>query len=102
MRPRIENSDRGITMNKSLAWTVLTALVAGGFWVGSSVTALQSTSGDNKTLSRSNEIRIRSLESSGSRQDAMLSNLVNSIEEMKSNQRETNTLLRKLSAGEKL
>lgn len=34
----IENSDRGITINKSLAWSMLVAVVGGGIWLGSVVT----------------------------------------------------------------
>ena len=30
--PRIENADRGITLNKSLAWTVLVAWSTAIFW----------------------------------------------------------------------
>lgn len=34
----IENSERGITLNKSLAWSILVAVVAGGIWIGTVVT----------------------------------------------------------------
>lgn len=34
----IENSDRGITLNKSLAWTIAITFLAGAFWVGVQVT----------------------------------------------------------------
>jgi hypothetical protein len=34
----IENSDRGITLNKSLAWTISVTFLAGAFWVGVQVT----------------------------------------------------------------
>lgn len=30
----IENSDRGITVAKPLAWTILVALICGGLWTG--------------------------------------------------------------------
>lgn len=36
--PMIENSERGITLNKSLAWTMLVAVLAGGVWIGTQVT----------------------------------------------------------------
>ena len=36
----IENSDRGITLAKPLAWTILVSLVAGGLWVGSQIGTL--------------------------------------------------------------
>lgn len=40
--PKIENSDRGITLNKSLAWTIAAALIGGGIWVGIEVNAARS------------------------------------------------------------
>jgi hypothetical protein len=41
-KPMIENSDRGITLNKSLAWTMATGLILVGLWVGIQVTELKS------------------------------------------------------------
>lgn len=38
-KPMIENSDRGITLTKSLAWTIFVAVLGGGIWVGMQVTA---------------------------------------------------------------
>ena len=40
----IENSDRGITLSKSLAWTVLVFVAGGGFWVGVALSDLTSQS----------------------------------------------------------
>ena len=37
----IENSNRGITLNKSLAWTVACGLVGAGLWVGIQVATLR-------------------------------------------------------------
>ncbi len=37
----IENSDRGITLNKSLAWIVACGLVGAGLWVGIQVATLR-------------------------------------------------------------
>lgn len=41
---RIENSDRGITLSKGLAWTILITVIGavggGGWWIGSNVTRL--------------------------------------------------------------
>jgi len=39
-KPMIENSDRGITLNKSLAWTIGSALLVGGIWIGVELTTL--------------------------------------------------------------
>lgn len=44
--PRIENADRGITLNKSLAWTVLVALLTVAFWIGATVQGLRSSTVD--------------------------------------------------------
>lgn len=110
-RPMIENSDRGITLNKQLAWTILSALVVGGMWIGSTVTGLQGStrnlseaiSETRSTISaerQSNsalEQRIRILENTSSRQDARFDALNLSLEEVKSAQRETNTLLRQIN-----
>jgi len=53
--PRIENSDRGITLNKQLAWTIATALIACGIWVGFEVNAARS--GIASLTERQNEDR---------------------------------------------
>jgi hypothetical protein len=37
----IENSERGITLAKPLAWTILTALIVGGVWIGAQIGALE-------------------------------------------------------------
>lgn len=37
-KPMIENSERGITLNKTLAWSMLLAVVSGGIWIGTVVT----------------------------------------------------------------
>lgn len=112
--PMIENSDRGITLNKQLAWTIGTAIVVGGFWIGSTVTGLQTTtsrfSADliesrtaitadiaaEKQASMVLETRVRSLEVSTTRQDARFDALSRSLDELKSQQRETNDLLRQI------
>lgn len=82
-RPRIENSERGITLNKSLAWTILVALLGGGFWVGSSVTSLQSITDENKDKisKQTDEItsintRLRSIENQQARADERFSNIL--------------------------
>jgi uncharacterized coiled-coil protein SlyX len=40
-KPTMEVSDRGVVLNKSLAWTLLVAAVGGGIWVGTQVTDAQ-------------------------------------------------------------
>ena len=62
----IENSDRGITLNKSLAWTIGVSLVAGGLWIGIQVTTLagsiQTMSSQHMDLARTVDERHRALE----------------------------------------
>lgn len=115
MAQMIENSDRGITLNKGLAWTIASALVIGGLWVGTTVTSLQSaTASLNATLidmksdfavadqkDTAIENRIRSLETGATRIDVQFGNLARSLEDVKGELRETNELLRQLSQGQK-
>lgn len=72
----IENSDRGITLNKGLAWTMLVGLLGGGYWVGTTISDmsgnLRSTGAVLEHLSlegSDRERRIRTLENSLSRAD---------------------------------
>lgn len=117
-RPMIENSDRGITLNKQLAWTIGVAIVGGGFWIGSTVTGLQSSTArliSDLSESRAQitadlatekqaagvlEARVRTLEVSTTRQDARFDALSRSLDELKSQQRETNDLLRQMMTKE--
>lgn len=39
----MEVSDRGVTLSKGLAWTVVTGLVAAAFWLGSEMRHTQTT-----------------------------------------------------------
>ena len=52
----IENSDRGITLNKSFAWTMACGLVGAGLWVGIQVATLR---GETAALSQTiNGLRV--------------------------------------------
>lgn len=106
--PKIEASERGITINKALAWTIVTGLVLGGVWVGTTVattagkidnlatqiTALNSDASDR-------EIRLRSLEAANVGASVQATNterridaLTAVIAEVQRDQREANQLLR--------
>lgn len=113
VRPAIENSDRGITLNKSLAWTLASALALGGMWVGTNVTKLaastdalalaltraEATASSDRAAAIAVEARVRALENLTTRQDARFDALNKSLDELKDAQRETNTLLRKMTGG---
>ena len=113
LRPAIENSDRGITLNKSLAWTLASALVFGGMWVGTNVTQLASSTealtsdlvrteaaiASDRAAASAVEARVRALENLTTRQDARFDALSRSLDEVKEAQRETNTLLRRMAGG---
>lgn len=99
----IENSDRGITLNKGLAWTVGTGLIGAGLYVGLTIAQL-TTSLDNQNdqisegrASRAQiELRVRVLENSAAGTEVQFRNLSEGLDEVKSAQRETNALLRQL------
>jgi len=89
----IENSDRGITLNKSLAWTVACGLVGAGLWVGVQVATLR---GETQVLSQTINglrvdltasetrqtaltVRVRATETSLARQDERLSLILSTL-----------------------
>lgn len=43
MSKQIEDLDRSVTITKSLAWTIISGLVLGSLWLGTSIAALQTT-----------------------------------------------------------
>lgn len=78
----IENSDRGITLNKSLAWTIMTALLAGGIWVGVQVTSaregidtLSQRQAEDRADIRANTAEISTLRSMNARVDQRLTSI---------------------------
>lgn len=86
VRPRIENSDRGITLNKSLAWTVASVLVGAGLWVGVQVATLtegvQGLRRDMSAISQTQTeqgARIRSNETGIARQDERMALILSTL-----------------------
>ena len=85
----IENSDRGITLSKSLAWSMLAFVAGGGFWVGvtlsnltsqsqntaEAVVGLQTTLANERAARASLASRIESLERGAARDDQRLQNI---------------------------
>lgn len=106
----IENSDRGLTINKGLAWTMVSGLVVAGIWVGVQTATLSSgikTLQDDLTDAiQSQEIegnrrdalaaRVRTLETKSAARDASFQHLGSSLQEMKSQLSENNRLLREM------
>lgn len=100
----IENSDRGITLAKPLAWTMLVSVIGAVWYGGSTVASLshstqsmvQAVSVQQAAISQV-EVRVRALENNASRQDARFDGLKQSLDEVKEAQRETNVLLRELA-----
>lgn len=106
-RPMIENSDRGITLAKPLAWTMLVSVV-GAVWYGGSTVASLSQSTQSvimalaavQSTSAQVEARVRTLENNASRQDARFDALKDALNEVKQTQIQTNELLRQMMQGE--
>jgi len=89
----IENSDRGITLNKSLAWTVAGGLVGAGLWVGTQLATVQGetrsladsinamrvdmTAADSQQTALS--VRVRANETNLARQDERLSLILSTL-----------------------
>ena len=110
-RSMIENNERGIAINKALAWTMLVSVAGLIWWGGGTLASLQGaadrlTSALTETremivAERANsaqlEARVRVLENSAARQDVRFDALSLSINELKQQARETNSLLRELT-----
>ena len=91
MTQRIENSDRGLTINKGLAWTIGSSLVAAGLYVGITVADLSgkidSISGDSESAAQSIaglDNRIRALEIGRGRDDERFNNILEFMARMDS------------------
>jgi hypothetical protein len=101
-----ENGDLGVTLNKTLAWTIGTGLIAAGLYAGLNMATLTtrldevSTNATIATLDRSQiEVRVRLLENAQSQSTARFESLFQSLQELKSDQRESNRLLREILQG---
>ena len=106
-----EQNERGITITTVLAWTMLVSVVGLIWWGGSTLASMQSAADRlNAALSETRkmitaersssaqlEARVRVLENSATRQDVRFDALSLSINELKQQARETNTLLRELA-----
>lgn len=106
----IENSDRGLTINKSLAWTIVSGLVIASIGVGIQFATLSSgisTLRDDlaaASRSQADEVsrrdllaaRVRSLETKSAARDASYEHLTRSLQEMKTQISENNRLLREM------
>lgn len=106
----IENSDRGLTINKGLAWTVLSALVLAGVWVGTQTATMSSgireLQGDlDQAVSQVTveadkrdrlAARVRSLEAKSAARDASYAHLSRGMQDLQSQLGENNRLLRQL------
>lgn len=100
-KPMIENSDRGITLNKSLAWTIATALLAGGIWVGVQVTSakqgistLADRQAEDRAEIRANSQQIVNMRSQNARVDQRLTGIEQSAARTEANVQEILRFLR--------
>ena len=80
---RIQNDERGITLNKTLAWTILSTLLAGAFWLGVTLNGVAAkieavAESQQMTQREAAEVRARvsALERSEARGDARLESIL--------------------------
>ena len=107
----IDATDRGITVNKALAWTMLVSVTGLIWWGGGTLASLQGAAERltaalmetremivaERASSAQLEARVRALENSAARQDVRFDALSASINELKQQARESNDLLRELA-----
>ena len=82
-RPIIENSDRGLTINKQLGWTMAVTLACFVFWFGSELATMRNaylslaeSRGQNRADIIAMEARVRTLENQAGRFEEKLSNIL--------------------------
>ncbi len=104
-----ETTERGITINKALAWTMLVSVIGLIWWGGGTFASLQGAADrltsaltDTREMimaerASSAQLEARVLENSATRQDVRFDALSLSINELKLQAREANTLLRELA-----
>lgn len=104
--PMIENSERGITLNKSLAWTILASVVAGGVWIGTQVTdakngveTLAARQSEDRNAIVSNRDAIGRLQSSNARIDQRLVSIEQSTQRTENSVEEVLRYLREQNLG---
>ncbi|MEH6834012.1 hypothetical protein [Falsihalocynthiibacter arcticus] len=109
-KPRIENSDRGITLSRGLAWTIfvfLFSLSVTGIGAGvkfgtqmsqfsTAIDVLQASGTKRDERQEEYGSRIRSLENGASRDGARFESVMRDMQEVKAGLDETNRLLRQL------
>lgn len=79
----IENSDRGITVDKRIAWAIVSGLVFGGFATGSTLVSIQGSLAvlnraveGQREVSEARESRMRTLENSVTRYEERVANML--------------------------
>lgn len=108
----IENSDRGITVSKTLGWAILVSIVSMVWWGGSTISELSTSQEQistelvrmeqrtddridrNSTNTAQLEGRVRSLENLANRLTANIEDLRRTLGSIQASQEETHKLLR--------
>jgi hypothetical protein len=108
-KPMIENSDRGITVNKTLAWTIVTGVLAGGFYMGSELASTsailqeiklgaEKSRTEMKQVTDGIDARLRSVETSRASDATEIAGLRRDIGDFRSEVRELTNLLRDVNS----
>lgn len=109
--PKIEATERGIVINKALAWTIVSGLVMGGLWVGTTVGSMskgidnlaeQIDSLHEDGTEREARLRFLETERAGATVEvravqARITSLAATLNDLQREQREANALLRSIS-----
>lgn len=100
-RPMIENSDRGITLSKPLAWAILSSLAVLIWWGSTTVTSLQTAiatltvaTSESRGANTAMDARMRTVENAQTRVDATLNGMQIALQEIKEQNRAIEQLFR--------
>lgn len=102
-KPMIENSERGITVNKTLAWAMVVGLVTGGLGVGRELGQTKTLLTEIKSASEASRIEMRVVTSDiDARLRAVETNRASDASEIRAVQREVNNLTRAVNENNSL
>lgn len=101
--PMIENSERGITVNKTLAWTMVGGLMAAGFFLGTELSTTKTLLTEIKSASEASRVEMRVVTTDiDTRLRAVETHRASDASEIRAVQREVNSLTRAVNENNSL
>lgn len=113
MKQHIDVSDRGITLSKGLAWTIVSGLVAAAIWLGLEVGGTRTTLDglvadqtsrhqETQRIRRDTDLRLRALETARASDGGEIAALRRDLTSFREDIRDLKELMRRMLEGRTL